>query len=120
MVETGLKIGSIFVLLVLILSIGTLTFQHLEQWTLVDSFYFTATTLMTIGYGDLVPSTDASKLVTVAFALSGVAVFLYGLGLIASHYIQKGQQFEEYEAKKIKEIVSNISLPFKRKKGLKR
>ncbi len=120
MSETSLRLGSILVLLLGILGIGTVAFHQLEQWTLVDSFYFTATTLMTIGYGDLVPTTDASKLATVAFALSGVAIFLYGLGLIAAHYIQKGQQFEEYEAKKIKEIVSSISIPFKRKKGLKR
>jgi len=120
MVETGLKIGSIFILLAIILSVGTIAFHNLEQWSLVDSFYFTATTLMTIGYGDLAPTTDASKLVTVAFALSGVTVFLYGLGVIASYYVKKEQQFEEYETRKIKDIVSNISIPFRKKKGLRK
>ena len=120
MVETKVQIGTIIVLLVLVLAVGTAVFSYLEEWSQVDSFYFTATTLMTIGYGDLVPTHDISKIATVFFALCGVAVFLYGLGIIASHYIQKGQQFEEYEANKIKEIVSNMSLSFKKKKGLKK
>ena len=114
------KIGFAFFILVILLVSGTLIYHNLEQWNLIDSFYFTATTLTTIGYGDLVPTHDASKLITVAFALSGVAMFLYGLGVVTSYYIQKGQQFEEYEARKIKDILSNIGLSFRRKKGLKR
>ena len=118
MVETKVQLGTIIVLLVLVLIVGTLVFNHLEQWSPVDSFYFTATTLLTIGYGDLVPTHDVSKIATVFFALCGVAVFFYGLGIIASHYIQKGQQFEEYETAKIKEIVSNMKMPFKKKKRI--
>jgi len=119
MAETKAKLGTAFILLIFLLIIGTLVFNRLEQWSFVDSFYFTSTTLMTIGFGDLVPSNDLSKLVTVVFALSGVTVFLYALSVIASYYIEKGQQFEKYEAQKIKEIVGNISLPFK-KRGLKK
>ncbi len=120
MVETKVQLGTVFVLLVLVLLVGTTVFSNLEQWSPVDSFYFTATTLLTIGYGDFVPTHDLSKLATVFFALCGVTVFLYGLGMIASHYVEKGQQFEEYEAAKIKEIVSNMSLSFKKGKRLKK
>jgi len=120
MFETRSKLGFVFLVLIFLLASGTLIYHNLEQWSLVDSFYFTTTTLTTIGYGDLAPTTDFSKLVTVAFALSGVAMFLYALGLVASYYLQKGQQFEEYEAKKIKEIVSSLSLPFKKKKRLRK
>jgi len=120
MVETKVKLGTVFIMLFLLLMSGTMVFKALEGWSFIDSFYFTSTTLMTIGYGDLSPTTDTSKLVTVAFALAGVATFLYGLGVISSYYIQKGQQFEQYEAEKIKEIVGNIKIPFKKKKGLPR
>ena len=116
MPESKSMIGIFFVILVALLAAGTLSFNYLENWSYLDSFYFTTTTLLTIGYGDLVPTNDASKLATVAFALSGVTTFLYGLSVVTSHYIQKGQQFEEYETQKIKEIVSNLSMPFKKKK----
>ncbi len=120
MLQTKVKIGHIFVMMLIILGFGTVLFNILEGWSMVDSFYFTATTLTTIGYGDLVPTTDISKLATVFFALSGVTVFLYALSIVTTHYIEKGQQFEEYEAQKIKEILGNIALPFKKKKGLKK
>lgn len=120
MVETRIKLGFVIFILIGLLASGTFAYHYVENWSLVDSFYFTATTLTTIGYGDLVPSTDASKLMTVAFALSGVAMFLYGLSVITSFYIQKGQQFEAYEERKIREIISNISMPFGKKKGLKK
>ncbi len=120
MAQTKARIATLFCILFILLVGGTLIYHSLENWSLVDSFYFTATTLTTIGYGDLVPTSDFSKLVTVAFALSGVASFLYALGVLASHYFEKGQQFEEYEARKIKEIVSNIEMPFKKKKGKKK
>ena len=119
MPESKSKIGIFFILVVFLLAAGTIAFSVLENWSYVDSFYFTSSTLLTLGYGDLVPTTDTSKLATVAFALSGVSVFLYGLGVITSYYIQKGQQFEEYEAQKIKEIVTNLNLPFKKRKPKK-
>jgi voltage-gated potassium channel len=119
MVPTKVKFGSLLVMVVVLLTAGTVIYHALEQWSFVDSFYFTGITLTTIGYGDLVPTHDISKLVTVGFALSGVAIFIYTLGVLASYYVQRGQQFEEYEAQKIKEIVSNISLPFKKEKKKK-
>ncbi len=114
--STQRRIGSLFVVLAVLISFGTLVFHELEGWSYIDSFYFTGITLTTIGYGDLIPTHDISKLVTVGFALSGVAIFLYALGVIATHYFQKEQQFEAYEAQKIREIVGNISLPFKKQK----
>lgn len=56
---------------------GTTFYSQHEGWSVVDSLYFTVVTLLTIGYGDLTPSTDASKLFTVVYALVGV-------GLLAS------------------------------------
>jgi len=117
MIRPGVKFGSLLILVAGLLISGTVIYHNIEQWSFVDSFYFTAVTLTTIGYGDLAPTHDLSKLITVAFALSGVAIFVYALGVIATYYIRKGQQFEEYEAQKIKEIVSNISLPFGNKKA---
>jgi len=49
------------------------TFYHLsEWWSWIDSFYFSVTTLATVGYGDLAPTKDSSKLFTVFFIIFGV------------------------------------------------
>jgi hypothetical protein len=44
----------------------------LEDWPIIDSCYFAVTTFTTIGYGDLVPDNDLSRLFTCIYALGGV------------------------------------------------
>lgn len=75
-----------------LLTVGTVAFQHLEQWTLVDSFYFSVSTLTTVGYGDLVPTNQASRLFTSAYMLVGVAIALYALSVIARQYIETREE----------------------------
>ncbi len=59
-----------------LLVLGTLVFHSLEAWTWVDSFYFSAITLLTIGYGDLTPTTDLTKVIVVLYAFNGVGVIV--------------------------------------------
>lgn len=54
---------------------GTIFYSFEESWGLVDAFYFSVITLTTIGYGDLTPTTDVSKVFTVCYVVSGVAMF---------------------------------------------
>jgi hypothetical protein len=53
---------------------GTVVYRLLEDWSWVDSLYFSVVAVTTVGFGDLVPSTDASKLFTVAYVLGGIAI----------------------------------------------
>ena len=58
----------------LVLLIGTLAYSVIEDWSLVDSFYFSSVALTVVGFGDLEPSTDFSKIFTVFYIFSGVAI----------------------------------------------
>ncbi|MDH3683200.1 MAG: potassium channel family protein [Acidimicrobiia bacterium] len=58
----------------MLLATGTVLFRLLEDWSWVDSFYFSAIAVTTVGFGDLTPTTDAGKLVTVAYIFSGIAI----------------------------------------------
>jgi voltage-gated potassium channel len=55
---------------------GTLFYRVVEEWSIVDAFYFSVTTLTTVGLGDLAPVTTFGKLFTVVYIFAG-------LGLIA-------------------------------------
>jgi hypothetical protein len=58
----------------LVLAVGTVVYRILEEWSWVDSFYFSAVALTTVGFGDLSPTTDASKLFTVFYIFSGISL----------------------------------------------
>lgn len=68
----------------LLLVAGTVIFMIIEGFSLIDSFYFSFITLATIGYGDLSPSSDLGKLVTVAYSIAGLGIMAALISAIAS------------------------------------
>ena len=57
-----------------VLLLGTVVYHILEDWSWVDSFYFSTVAVTTVGFGDLTPSSDASKLFTVLYIFSGITI----------------------------------------------
>ncbi len=66
---------------------GTVVFHYLEDWTLAQSFYFSVATLATVGYGDITPTTDETRVVAALYILVGVGVFIAALTSISSRYL---------------------------------
>ena len=75
--------------LVGLIALGTISFHYLEGWTWVQCFYFSVITLTTVGYGDLYPTSDASRLFTAFYVLLGVSATLASIGIIGTNYIEK-------------------------------
>jgi voltage-gated potassium channel len=67
---------------VVLLGGGSIFYKLVEGWSWVDSIYFTMVTLTTVGFGDLHPTKDLSKLFTVVFITVGVGFILAFLNLI--------------------------------------
>jgi voltage-gated potassium channel len=70
---------------------GTVVYHYLEGWSWISSFYFTACTLTTVGYGDLFPTTDVARLFTAVFALAGVAIAFASLSILGTIYLQRSE-----------------------------
>lgn len=77
---------AVAVVAVLVLS-GTLFFNKYEEWSYIDSFYFSTMTLTTIGYGDLVPTNNITKVATSIYSIIGVGAVLYLLGSVIGGYL---------------------------------
>jgi len=56
------------------LLLGTLFYWRVEGWSVLDSFYFCALTLATVGGGDLAPDTMGGKAFTILIALAGLGI----------------------------------------------
>jgi len=67
---------ALFFLVVLTLLSGTVFYRGVEEWSLLDSLYFSVVTLTTVGYGDLAPSTALSKIFTVVYLFVGIGLIL--------------------------------------------
>ncbi|MDB1087393.1 potassium channel family protein [Streptomyces sp. ACA25] len=67
--------GAVVTLLTLVITATAFYALH-EGWSVIDSLYFSVTTGLTIGYGDLVPTTTASKIFTMLYAVSAVGLFV--------------------------------------------
>lgn len=56
------------------LAVGTIIFRAIENWSWIDSFYFSAVSLTTVGYGDYTPTTDGGKLFAVLYLFIGIGI----------------------------------------------
>ena len=79
----------LFAIVVVTLAAGTLFYQQVEGWTILDSFYFSSITLTTVGYGDLAPRTDAGKLFTVFYVFTGVGLIVGFVNAVARAAVQQ-------------------------------
>ena len=62
----------------------------MEGWNLLDSLYFSVVTLTTIGYGDLSPSTAASKIFTIFYIFVGIGIILVFVNAVAERAMERG------------------------------
>ena len=83
------RIVKIVLIFTVIIVFGTFMYHYLENWNYIDSFYFAVSTLTTVGYGEIVPSTPTAKLFTSFYILLGVSIFFYGLFSIGEHFVEE-------------------------------
>lgn len=58
-----------------LVAVGTAAFRWLEDdWSWVDSFYFSVVAVTTVGFGDFAPTSDGSKLFAVVYILAGISI----------------------------------------------
>ncbi|HSW84992.1 MAG TPA: potassium channel family protein [Candidatus Saccharimonadales bacterium] len=70
-----------------VLTFGAIFYHFVEHLRWLDSFYFCTITLATVGYGDIVPKTDAGKFFTIFYVIIGIGI----IGTFANLLIKNAQ-----------------------------
>lgn len=70
------------------LGVGVIAYSLVfEKFTVLDSLYFSVVTLCTVGYGDLQPTNEMSRVFTCIYAIGGSALLGIVLGVVGSNLI---------------------------------
>jgi hypothetical protein len=86
-------------LAVLLILSGTVVYGVLEDWSWVDSLYFSVVAVTTVGFGDLTPTSDGSKLFTVLYVLSGISIISVWLNeRLRRHGLNAAQRQQDPES----------------------
>jgi voltage-gated potassium channel len=78
----------VFLVLVTLVG-GTIFYSSVEGWSVVDAFYFSVTTLTTVGLGDLTPKTTIAKLFTVVYIFAGLSIILGFIDTVAKETLRR-------------------------------
>lgn len=93
---------------VLVIFVGAVGFRIIEGFSWLDSFYTSAQTVTTVGYGDLTPQTPAGRLFAILLMLVGVGMVLYALSVIAQAVIQS-EMVEAFGLRRKRKEMENLS-----------
>lgn len=101
MVNAHVKNRYLFLVVFLLLFIGTIFYMSVEKWRFIDSLFFCVVTLATVGYGNLVPTTDVSKIFTMIYIVIGISIFLFFVNNLAVNYSKRLQKRHKNLQKKL-------------------
>ena len=88
-------VQTLAIVLAIVLTIGTLFYWRVEEWSLLDSLYFSVVALTTVGLGDFAPETSAGKVFTIIYLISGVGLMM----AFATAIVQRSRLWARVEAR---------------------
>ncbi|NCO74821.1 MAG: potassium channel protein [Cyanobacteria bacterium] len=95
-------------LLVTVFLMGTLWFWLVEKWSLIDSAYMTMITLSSVGFGEINPLNDRSRLFTMVLIMMGLIAIGYLLNRITEAFLQ-GYFRESIRLRQKKNVIDKLS-----------
>ncbi|WP_242289926.1 TrkA family potassium uptake protein [Bacillus cereus group sp. BfR-BA-01319] len=87
--------------------LGTVGFMTIEEISLFQAFWMTMITVLTVGYGDAVPVTQAGKVFALLIIPVGVGIVTYAIGVVAAMIIE-GNLFHAVRRKKVDKQIAQL------------
>jgi voltage-gated potassium channel len=103
----GLRYAALLTLLTALA--GGAAFASVENIPVGDGVYWAVTTMTTVGYGDVKPSTPEGKVIAIAVMLVGIGFAALVIGAIAERFTNRHAHDEELTEKDLVKHVQEIS-----------
>ena len=87
-----------------IIAISTATFHVLEGWRVLDAFYYSVVTITTVGYGDLTPTQDTSKIAASVLILLSIPLMFFIIGIAADSVFSEMKRMSDTEERRRERI----------------
>ena len=101
------KIYTAVFLLVVIMLIGVFGYVMISGYSWIDALYMTVITMTTVGFGEVVPLDDESKIFTIFLILASVVIVGYALSIITEYILSKND-VEELKHKKMQKKIESF------------
>jgi voltage-gated potassium channel len=77
------EVQSVAMLAGALIAFATVFYRLVEGWSLLDSLYFSVTTIATVGFGDFAPRTVLGKIFTIGYIFAGIGIFVAAATAVA-------------------------------------
>lgn len=102
------KINIAIILLIVLLIVGVVGFRILTNYGWIDALYMTVITITTVGFGEVKPLDEESKIFTIFLILTSVVIVGYAIKVITEYILTKNN-IEELKQKKMQKKVDALT-----------
>lgn len=102
------KIYTALLLLLLVLCIGVMGFRFISDYSWIDAVYMTVITITTVGFEEVKPLDETSKIFTVFLILSSVVIVGYAISIITEYILSKNN-LEDIKQRKMQKEIESMS-----------
>jgi voltage-gated potassium channel len=107
----NLRLRYSLIMLIGIVAFGTCGYYLIEQMPLFEAFYMTIITISTVGFAEIIPLTQAGRVLTVFIIILGISVGAYTIGMLVRAFIE-GELLKIVGRKKVQKQVSGLKNHF--------
>lgn len=101
------KIYTAITLLIFILLTGVVGYKFLSGYSWLDALYMTVITMTTVGFSEVEPLDNESKIFTIFLILASVVIVGYALSVITEYILSKND-VEELKHKKMQKMIDSF------------